>query len=359
MCVRESKLDKIEKWKMCYVLEAPSAHPSTSEAPKGVKAPASRKRSVPIPTEKSASAPQKRSASEHTSTSSTDPRTWCVGTQLRKSFNLWDFESTIANVLGRASYIWVEGEVTRIRNVSYRTQYTCLFKDGNRSKEVNEFDVSTIGLWIRSYQKKYNVVPPSEPTPKSRPPSDDTPSTDEGKYCVGTNLRKKFPLSDFENTPSTIFTSDSHIWLDGKVTKIRCVNSRIQYTCAFPYGQRCKLVNESDIKKIEQWIHGYQRRHKEEDPPSAPPQRRPHLRPPPAPAPKPALASLLVPGKEFPTTQGTTSCYRENNIHTEFFLTPIVMSGLEPTHYAYAQHSSPHPLKHPHPCLHLPLTLRV
>jgi hypothetical protein len=48
--------------------------------------------------------------------------------------------------------------VTRIRTVNYMTQYTCLFKDVKRSKEVNESDRAKIGQWIRFYQIKYKAV---------------------------------------------------------------------------------------------------------------------------------------------------------------------------------------------------------
>jgi hypothetical protein len=82
------------------------------------------------------------------------------------------------------------------------------------------------------------------------------------------------------------------------------------------------VVNECDTANIEQWIRGYQRRHNKV-PPSAPPPPLPPLLPPPAP--KPALASLLVKGESCPTIRGTCSCYCENNIYTESFLSYILL----------------------------------
>jgi hypothetical protein len=209
--------------------------------------------------------------------------------------------------------------VTRIRTVNYMTQYTCLFKDVKRSKEVNESDRAKIGQWIRFYQIQYNVVPPSAPPP---PTPTQKSASDEGIYCIGTKLRKRFLVSEFAHTSINAFSRETHIWLDGEVTQIRRVNSKTQYTCAFTDGQRKKVVNECNIAEIEQWIRGYVRRHSE-DTSSAPPPHRRTLRT--SPAPKPALVSLLVKGESYPTIQGTCSCYRENSIYTEFFLSYILL----------------------------------
>ncbi len=223
-------------------------------------------------------------------------------------------------------------------------------------------------LVLPASRKRSTPIPPQKSAPsvsssnKRKSASDDTPSTDKGIFRVGTKLRRRFHLSDFENTLFNLFNA-THIWIDGEVTKIRYVNYRTQYTCAFKEGERSKVANEYDAENIEQWIRSYQRKHKVV-PPHSPPPPRPPLLPPPAP--KPTLASLLIPGDSFPTIQGTRSCSREtifilNSCFPTYLLfhNPIVMSGLDPEHYAYVQHSSPHPLTHPHMCLHQLGNLRL
>jgi hypothetical protein len=117
----------------------------------------------------------------------------------------------------------------------------------------------------------------------------------------------------------------THIWLDGEVTKIRYVNYRTQFTCAFQEGKMSKVVNEYDAENIEQWIRCYQRKHKVVPPSSPPPPRLPQL---PTPAPKPTLASLLIPGEHFPTIQGTCSCSRETIfILNSFFPTYLLFQN--------------------------------
>ena len=159
--VSGEEMCQIEEWNLCYRRNnnpafprtpapeppLPPSNPSIGHKSKGVEAPASRKRSTPTPTHKSASAPpvsstnKRRSASDDTP--STDKGIFGVGTKLRRRFHLSDFENTILNLF-EVTHIWLDGEVTKIRYVNYRTQYTCAFKEGKRSKVVNEYDAENI-----------------------------------------------------------------------------------------------------------------------------------------------------------------------------------------------------------------------